>query len=207
MEDNSGESGERGLEICFPKHVHFRVARVGCMDKKSERAVCYSSFHWVVLDGCGKILRDKNNTSWRHWSRDIGFFFSFFHLLWFKPWIKQLANLLSTEKYYNVVSPLTFCGNIFDVAIFFSGMKFESDCSGKPLACKMIIDTALTPDSGVKRAGDRKIRKDFEIISIGFVALSRSMAVISTRNCFGKVRFLQTLTGRIYNWFSFTFTT
>ena len=50
----------------------------------------------------------------------------------------------------------------------------------------MIIDTALTPDSGVKRAGDRKIRNDFEIISIGFVALSRSMAVISTRNCFGK---------------------
>ena len=43
----------------------------------------------------------------------------FFHLLWFKPWIKQLANLLSTEKYYNVVSPLTFCGNIFDVALFF----------------------------------------------------------------------------------------
>ena len=135
------------------------------------------------------------------------FFFFFFHLLWFKPWIKQLANLLSTEKYYNVVSPLTFCGNIFDVAFFFSGMKFESDCSGKPLACKMIIDTALTPDSGVKRAGDRKIRKDFEIISIGFVALSRSMALISTWNCFGKVRFLQTLTGRIYNWFSFTFTT
>ena len=134
-------------------------------------------------------------------------FFVFFHLLWFKPWIKQLANLLSTEKYYNVVSPLTFCGNIFDVAIFFSGMKFESDCSGKPLACKMIIDTALTPDSGVKRAGDRKIQTDFEIISIGFVALSRSMAVISTRNCFGKVRFLQTLTGRIYNWFSYTFTT
>lgn len=28
MEDNSGESGERGLEICFPKYVHFRVA--GC---------------------------------------------------------------------------------------------------------------------------------------------------------------------------------
>ena len=137
----------------------------------------------------------------------VFFFFFFFHLLWFKPWIKQLANLLSTEKYYNVVSPLTFCGNIFDVAIFFSGMKFESDCSVKPLACKMIIDTALTPDSGVKRAGDRKIRNDFEIISIGFVALSRSMAVISTRNCFGKVRFLQTLTGRICNWFSFTFTT
>lgn len=43
----------------------------------------------------------------------------FFHLLWFKPRIKQLANLLSTEKYYDVVSPLTFCGNIFDVAIFF----------------------------------------------------------------------------------------